>query len=88
MAENKVFEGVLAVLGERTKRPLEVWRGPLRIRFVIFFRDRIVNRVASTQADRSWGSGKVKTERKGEVEDNTESVRETENTTTDARYCL
>lgn len=88
MAENKVFEGVLAELSERTKRPLEVWRGPLRIRFLICFRDRIVNRAASTQAERSWGSGRVKTERKGEVEDNTESVSETETTTTDTRYCL
>lgn len=55
MAENKVFEGVLAELAERTKRPLEVRRGPLRMGFLICLRDRIVNRAASTQADRSWG---------------------------------
>lgn len=85
MVENKVFEGVL---GERTKRPFAVQRGPLRIRFLICFRDRIVNCAASTQADRSWGSGRVKTERKGEAEDNTESVSETETTTTDTRSCL
>lgn len=29
MAENKVFEGVLGELGERTKRQLEVRRSPL-----------------------------------------------------------
>lgn len=88
MAENKVFKGVLAELGERTKRLLEVRRAPLRIRFLICFRDRLVNRVASTQAAHSWGSGRVKTEGKGEVEDNTESMSETETTTTDSRYCL
>lgn len=85
MAEDKVFEGVLAELGERTKRPFEVRRGPLRISFLTCFRDRIVNRAASAQADSSWGSGRVKTERKGEVGDNTESVNETETTTTDDR---
>lgn len=55
MAENKVLEGVLAEPGERTKRLLEVRRGPLRVRFLICLRDRIVNRAASTRADRSWG---------------------------------
>lgn len=78
MAKNKVLEGVLEELGERTKRPLEVLRGPLRIRFLICFRDRIVNCAASTQGDRSWGSGRVKTERKEEGGGNLESVSETE----------
>lgn len=77
MAENKVFEGVLAELGERTKRPLEVRGGPLRIRFLIRVRDGIVNRLARTQASHSWGSVRVKTQRKGEVNDNTERVSET-----------
>lgn len=85
MAENKVFKGVLAELGERTKRSLEVRRGPLRSRFLICFRDRIVNRAASAQADRSWGSRRVKAGRKEEAEDNIESVSETESTTADTR---
>lgn len=90
MAENKVFEGVLAELGERTKRPLEVRGGPLWIRFLIRVRDGIVNREARTQASHSWGSARVKTQRKGEVNDNTERVSETKAMAekTETRYCL
>lgn len=60
----------------------------MRARFLICFRDRIVNRAASAQADRSWGSGRVKAGRKAEAEDNADSVSETKTTTTDTRYCL
>lgn len=65
MAENKVFEGVLAEPGERTKRLLDVRRGPLRIRFLIRVRDGVVNPAACTQASHSWGVSEGENREKG-----------------------